>query len=63
MAPAALLGGDGTAMAPATQVAGGATGIAPTAEMAGSGAEEPQLAYSQADDERTARRRGGRVRP
>ena len=63
MAPAALLSGDGTAMAPATQVAGGATAIAPTSEMAGSGAEEPQLAYSQAGDDGAACRRGGRVRP
>ncbi len=39
-----------TAMAPATQVAGGATGIAPTAGIADANADEPQLAYSQADD-------------
>jgi hypothetical protein len=50
MAPAVGLHGDATAMAPVTQLAGEATGIAPTAGMADQHAEEPQLAYSMADD-------------
>ncbi|OBI12164.1 hypothetical protein A5712_08345, partial [Mycobacterium sp. E2327] len=50
MAPALGVLGDATAMAPATAAAGEATGIAPTSELAGSGGEEPQLAYSQAED-------------
>ncbi len=63
MSPAARLTGDATAMSPAAQLtaetmgfapeeqlAGFATGFAPTAAVAGAPAEEPQLAYSLADD-------------
>src|SRR5262249_29216329 len=44
------LGEDATEMAPEAQLAGYGTGFAPTAEVAGSNAQEPQLAYSMADD-------------
>jgi hypothetical protein len=45
MAPAAGFAGDATAMAPAAGLPGDQTGYAP---VTGPGAEEPQLAYSQA---------------
>lgn len=50
MAPAAGLTGDATAMAPAAGLTGDETTVVPTSEFAGLDAEEPQLAYSMADE-------------
>src|ERR1700744_4944257 len=50
MAPAAGPTGDATAMAPAAGLTGGATTALPTSGFAGMDAEEPQLAYSMADE-------------
>jgi hypothetical protein len=50
MAPAIGLVGDATAMAPAAGLTGDETTVVPTPEYAGLDAEEPQLAYSMADE-------------